>query len=306
MKKPAAKATNEDIYKVDDLFQDDTTEDNVEEDMEYYCVKSTGRRGRSLSSGGPPRPDTSGMTAAKAHEAIKEWRVLRKEHTHKMQREHRTLFGSNAATEIEYSGVVNARLWLMLDVEITPLLKGNTFPTKEILLIQIVEEANLCGCQIAFVWSNNYQIYIWGCAGSLYQIKAFCFVKLGWKVTTFQTREATKANDDPAEDIVHVGEEKVPDEDKASLEEDDADKKVKAVCQRTPIKLRWIVPLLLSEVAEKPNISNAEMKHVVPSYVKEKFIASSLLQNARTMARDEIDNMLCASHRTSNTNMHDN
>jgi hypothetical protein len=97
------------------------------------------------------------MTAAKAQEAIKEWRVLHKAHVDKMQREHRMLFGSNAATEIEYSGVVDARLRLMLDVEVTQLWKGHTFPMKEILLIQISEEANFCGCQIAIVWSNNYQ-----------------------------------------------------------------------------------------------------------------------------------------------------
>ncbi len=107
-------------------------------------------------------------------------------------------------------------------------------------------------------------------------------------MTTIQTREATKANDDPAEEIVYDCEEKVAFEDKASLEEDDADGKVKAVCQCTPIKSRWIVPLLLNEIAEKPNMSNVEMKHAVSAYAKEKFIASSLLQNARTMARDEI------------------
>jgi hypothetical protein len=151
LKKPAAKATNDDVYKDNELFQDDTPQDNVEEDMEYYPVNSTGRRGRFLSSGGPPRPDTSGMSAAKAQEAIKVWRALCKAHTDKMQREHRTLFGSNAATEIEYSGVVDARLWLMSDVEVTPLLKGHTFLTKEILLIRIAEEANFCGCQIAIV-----------------------------------------------------------------------------------------------------------------------------------------------------------
>jgi hypothetical protein len=157
LKKPAAKATNDDVYKDDELFQDDTPEDNGEEDMEYYHVNSTGIRGRSLSSGGPPRPDTSGMSAAQAQEAIKEWRVLCKAHTDKMQRKHRTLFGSNATTDIEYSGVVDARLWLMSDVEVTPLLKGHTFPTKEILLIRITEEANFCGCQIAIVQSNNYR-----------------------------------------------------------------------------------------------------------------------------------------------------
>ncbi len=78
------------------------------------------------------------------------------------------------------------------------------------------------------------------------------------------------------------------DENKASLEEDDADGKLKAVHQRTPIKSHWIVPLLLNEIAEKPNMSNGEMKHVVSAYVKEKFITSSLLQNARTISRDEI------------------
>ncbi len=151
LKKPAAKATNDNVYEDNELFQDDTAEDDAEEDMEYYRVNSTGRWGRSLSSGGPLRPDTSGMRVAEAQIAIKEWRVLCKAHTDKMQREQRMLFGSNDATEIEYSGVVDARLWLMSDVEVTPLLKGHTFLTKGILLIQIAEEADFCGCQIAIV-----------------------------------------------------------------------------------------------------------------------------------------------------------
>ncbi len=87
LKKPAAKANNDNVYKDNELFQDDTAEDNVEKDMEYYRVNSTGQRGHSLSSGGPPRPDTSGMSAAKAQLAIKEWRVLRKAHMDKTQRE---------------------------------------------------------------------------------------------------------------------------------------------------------------------------------------------------------------------------
>jgi hypothetical protein len=98
LKKSAATTTNDDVYKDNELFQDDTAEDNTEEDMEHYCVNSTGRWGHSLSSGGPPRPDTSRMSAAKAQIANKEWRVLRKAHTDKTQREQRTLFGSKAAT----------------------------------------------------------------------------------------------------------------------------------------------------------------------------------------------------------------
>ncbi len=57
-------------------------------------------------------------------------------------------------------------------------------------------------------------------------------------MTTIKTREVTKADDDPTDEIVYDIEEKVADEDEASLEEEDADQKVKAVCQRTPIKSR--------------------------------------------------------------------
>jgi hypothetical protein len=107
-------------------------------------------------------------------------------------------------------------------------------------------------------------------------------------VTSINTIEVTKANDDPADKFLHDGEEKLADEDMASVEEDDTDGGGKAVRQRTPIKSRWIVPLLLNEIAEKPNMSNTEMKHLVSAYVKDKFITNALLQNARTMVRDEI------------------
>jgi hypothetical protein len=43
LRKLAAKATNDDVYKDDELFQNDTAEENAEEDMEYYHVNSTGR-----------------------------------------------------------------------------------------------------------------------------------------------------------------------------------------------------------------------------------------------------------------------
>jgi hypothetical protein len=62
-----------------------------------------------------------------------------------------------------------------------PIVERAYLSNKEILLIQIAEEANFGGCQIAIVWSNNYQVYVQGCAGSLFQIKAFCSIKLGWK-----------------------------------------------------------------------------------------------------------------------------
>jgi hypothetical protein len=64
------------------------------------------------------------------------------------------------------------------------MLKGHTFPTKEILLIQFAEEANFCGRQITIVRSDIYQVHVHGCVGSLFQIKAFFSFKLRWKVNT--------------------------------------------------------------------------------------------------------------------------
>jgi hypothetical protein len=90
-------------------------------------------------------------------------------------------------------------------------------------------------------------------------VKASCSIKLGWRVTSINTKEVTKANDDPADEFLHDGEEKVADEDKASMEEDDADGTEKAIRQRSPIKSCWIVPLLLKKITEKPNMSYAEM-----------------------------------------------
>jgi hypothetical protein len=101
MKKPAAKGTNDKVYEDNELFQDDTPDDNAKDVLEYYHVESTWRQGHSLLSGGPPRLDTSGMSTAEADKTIKEWRVLRKAYTDKVQREQRMLFGSNAANEIK-------------------------------------------------------------------------------------------------------------------------------------------------------------------------------------------------------------
>ncbi len=77
--------------------------------------------------------------------------------------------------------------------------------------------------------SDNYQLHVQGCVGSLFKIKAFFSLKIGWKVTTIQTREATNADDDPKEDIIDDGQDKVADEDAASFEEGDADRYVKQV-----------------------------------------------------------------------------
>jgi hypothetical protein len=49
-------------------------------DMSYFR-NNNGRRGRSLTDGGPARPDTSGMTKASAKYELKLWRKARKKYT---------------------------------------------------------------------------------------------------------------------------------------------------------------------------------------------------------------------------------
>ena len=66
----------------------------------------------------------------------------------------------------------------MTDVEVSPILIGHMFPTKEILLIQIVEEANFCGCQIAIQRSENLRVHKYPWHGRIIlQYQGFIFLK---------------------------------------------------------------------------------------------------------------------------------
>ena len=53
------------------------------------------------------------------------------------------------------------------------------------------------------------------------------------------------------------------DENHDSDEEGGADSSKKGIQDRTPLKARWLVPLVLREIAEKPNMSNADMRNVL-------------------------------------------
>jgi hypothetical protein len=55
----------------------------------------------------------------------------------------------------------------------------------------------------------------------------------------------------------------------------------------TPIKSRWKLPFIKDKIALMPNISNREVTNLIANHVKEKFITSNLLQNARTFTREK-------------------
>jgi hypothetical protein len=56
----------------DELFEDDVEE----EDLSYYRSSTQGKRGHKLAEGGPPKPDTTNMTAAESDMALAEWRII--------------------------------------------------------------------------------------------------------------------------------------------------------------------------------------------------------------------------------------
>ena len=72
----------------------------------------------------------------------------------------------------EYSGMITNHLWVMTDVEEWPLLKGHTFPNKDVMLMRIQEETNLCGKQIIIDLGDYFQVRINEMYGGNFKVKA--------------------------------------------------------------------------------------------------------------------------------------
>ena len=61
---------------------------------------------------------------------------------------------------IDYTGVVSDIMRTMTEVHASWLQVGHTFPTKEILLLRIAEEASLLGVRITIKWSDRFQVMV--------------------------------------------------------------------------------------------------------------------------------------------------
>ena len=69
--------------------------------------------------------------------------------------------GSTDSTQT-FTGVCEAQLRTMNDVEQFPLCLKHSFPSKEIALIHIVEEANLFGIRTQIRMSDHFQLHVYG------------------------------------------------------------------------------------------------------------------------------------------------
>jgi hypothetical protein len=177
----------------------------------------------------------------------------------------------------------------MPDVESSPLVLDHIFPTKEVLLLRITEEAIFSSCHVSSKRSDDYRVQVVGPSDSSFKINAVYSLTYGWKVTKCETRhdllsqEETTALDSGVEETHNDGSDVLGDDEGCGADED-----ISHNCARTPIKSCWILPFINDEMGEMPNMSNREMKNLIAAYVKDKFMTPSLLQNARTFAREII------------------
>jgi hypothetical protein len=58
----------------------------------------------------------------------------------------------------------------MTEIKASPLKVGDTFPTKDRLLLRIVEEANLYGVRMAIKWSDTFQVNARGLNGDTFHV----------------------------------------------------------------------------------------------------------------------------------------
>ena len=57
---------------------------------------------------------------------------------------------------------------------------------------------------------------------------------------------------------------------------------------KSPIKSKWLVPLVKVALAEKPNISNKALMQLLSPYVVDKFLTNSLLNVTKKYLRNHL------------------
>ena len=183
-----------------DMF--DSEEDDLDDPAYYLDTSERGNSsvGRKLVTGGPVKPNTDGKSEVEAEKLIKKWRKDRKKYTDHlalMKRKGKSTDDVQAYdTSEEFTGVVVEKIRLQTQVEETPMMVGHTYPTKEIVLLRIAEEANVSGCMISIVRSDSKRVTATGGRdGHKFCIKVLYNNVHSWKVEVCNTYPEKMADD---------------------------------------------------------------------------------------------------------------
>ena len=95
----------------------------------------------------------------------------------------------------EYTGNHHPTLRTMTEVENSPLLKGQTFSTRAILLLRVKEEANLRGLGIKVVKSDVYRLIVASHQEPMFVVMAYQSMKKGYEVKVCLVREMDRDPD---------------------------------------------------------------------------------------------------------------
>ena len=180
----------------------DSEEDELDDPAYYLDTSERGNNsvGRKLVTGGPVKPNTDGKSEVEAEKLIKKWRKDRKKYTDHlalMKRKGKSTDDVQAYdTSEEFTGVVVEKIRLQTQVEETPMMVGHTYPTKEIVLLRIAEEANVSGCMISIVRSDSKRVTATGGRdGHKFCIKVLYNNVHSWKVEVCNTYPEKMADD---------------------------------------------------------------------------------------------------------------
>ncbi len=212
--------------------------------------------------GGPQYQDYSKMTASMAAIAKKEDCAKRKAWTD-AQHMNRLKKKNTASPPSKSRGHVSDTLRPLEEVKRKHLVKGNVFPSREILWMRIVKEALLRGINVKASrvdWTNltvyGYQFYASGTFKECY----------GWECNEAICREGDDLNNIPDKYFVMD----------------------KIFTTKTPLALAWVIPTIMPTVEKDPGVSYEQLRSLIRPYAKDFHITDGILQEGRDLAKKAI------------------
>jgi len=262
------------------LFYDDNDDDlNWLEGGKYHVPSVRGKGGgRQPNPNRPPRPNTDGMSADEAKNALDHWEKDCRSTKDKARRAlaHQVSQGEGSLDDSRsFTGVCDLTMRLMTEVKLHPLQIEHTFPTKNITLLRIAEGANLWGVRIILKQSDTHQIRVVGLQDTFHVVAYFSDSRSEWKITKCDIQHS-KVNGQPP--VQPLTDDDIPHDsavdDMLHMEVGHADGdvptptntgvrgrpqlpmcgrgkvKVKQPRIRSPLKSKWLIPIVKVEVSQ--------------------------------------------------------